>query len=68
MTLKSLHHFYSGEFPLTGNTLILDKDSELAKLLYGSFEMKETPISVPAPAAVNEEQHAEEQAQEEQQD
>ncbi|MBR3103647.1 MAG: protease modulator HflC [Lachnospiraceae bacterium] len=36
------------------NTLILDKDSEMAKLLYGSFELKETPVQVAAPAAVEE--------------
>ena len=36
------------------NTLILDKDSEMAKLLYGSFELKETPVVnvAPTPAEI----------------
>ena len=36
------------------NTLILDKDSEMAKLLYGNFELNDVPVQVAAPAAVEE--------------
>ncbi len=36
------------------NTLILDKDSEMAKLLYGNFELSDVPVQVAAPAAVEE--------------